>query len=230
MRLKVKGFTFIEILMSLIVVSLTAVSISGLQIKVAEQQGNNIAHASAISMATAKVEQMISLLDPDDLIALHNSSEANVQVANTEFSILWNISNVASEYNAGDDFKQIKMDISWVNNEGNVQYYKHLQQINLGSLLSSADTLFPTIVTTNISSDQIIYFDPNIEYKEGAFTIYDSYLYQATSNFLANGEAPYITSTTNENQAIANAGWTSHGQIDDPELKNNSHLASLFFK
>ena len=228
MRLKVKGFTFIEILMSLIVVSLTAVSISGLQIKVAEQQGNNIAHASAISMATAKVEQMISLLDPDDLIALHNSSEANVQVANTEFSILWNISNVASEYNAGDDFKQIKMDISWVNNEGNVQYYKHLQQINLGSLLSSADTLFPTIVTTNISSDQIIYFDPNIEYKEGAFTIYDSYLYQATSDYSIGNDVPQTTIDPDTGLFISNSGWQSYGQIDDANLLNNSNLASLF--
>ncbi len=228
MRLKVKGFTFIEILMSLIVVSLTAVSISGLQIKVAEQQGNNIAHASAISMATAKVEQMISLLDPDDLIALHNSSEANVQVANTEFFILWNISNVASEYNAGDDFKQIKMDISWVNNEGNVQYYKHLQQINLGSLLSSADTLFPTIVTTNISSDQIIYFDPNIEYKEGAFTIYDSYLYQATSDYSIGSDAPQSTIDPDTGLFISRNGWQSYGQIDNANLLNNSNLASLF--
>ena len=228
MRLKIKGFTFIEILMSLIVVSLTAVSISGLQIKVAEQQGNNIAHASAISMATAKVEQMISLLDPDDLIALHNSSEANVQVANTEFFILWNISNVASEYNAGDDFKQIKMDISWVNNEGNVQYYKHLQQINLGSLLSSADTLFPTIVTTNISSDQIIYFDPNIEYKEGAFTIYDSYLYQATSDYSIGSDAPQSTIDPDTGLFISRNGWQSYGQIDDANLLNNSNLASLF--
>ena len=228
MRLKVKGFTFIEILMSLIVVSLTAVSISGLQIKVAEQQGNNIAHASAISMATAKVEEMISLLDPDDLIALHNSSEANVQVANTEFSILWNISNVASEYNAGDDFKQIKMDISWVNNEGNVQYYKHLQQINLGSLLSSADTLFPTIVTTNISSDQIIYFDPNIEYKEGAFTIYDSYLYQATSDYSIGSDAPQSTIDPDTGLFISRNGWQSYGQIDNANLLNNSNLASLF--
>ncbi|WP_160064086.1 type IV pilus modification PilV family protein [Psychromonas sp. L1A2] len=228
MRLKVKGFTFIEILMSLIVVSLTAVSISGLQIKVAEQQGNNIAHASAISMATAKVEEMISLLDPDDLIALHNSSEANVQVANTEFSILWNISNVASEYNAGDDFKQIKMDISWVNNEGNVQYYKHLQQINLGSLLSSADTLFPTIVTTNISSNQIIYFDPNIEYKEGAFTIYDSYLYQATSDYSIGSDAPQATIDPDTGLFISRNGWQSYGQIDNANLLNNSNLASLF--
>ena len=228
MHSKVKGFTFIEILMSLIVVSLTAVSISGLQIKVAEQQGNNIAHASAISMATAKVEQMISLLDPDDLIALHNSSEANVQVANTEFFILWNISNVASEYNAGDDFKQIKMDISWVNNEGNVQYYKHLQQINLGSLLSSADTLFPTIVTTNISSDQIIYFDPNIEYKEGAFTIYDSYLYQATSDYSIGSDAPQSTIDPDTGLFISRNGWQSYGQIDNANLLNNSNLASLF--
>lgn len=228
MRLKVKGFTFIEILMSLIVVSLTAVSISGLQIKVAEQQGNNIAHASAISMATAKVEQMISLLDPDDLIALHNSSEANVQVANTEFSILWSISNVASEYNAGDDFKQIKMDISWVNNEGNVQYYEHLQQINLGSLLSSTDKLFPTIVATNISSDQIIYFDPNIEYKEGAFTIYDSYLYQATSDYSIGNDVPQTTIDPDTGLFISNSGWQSYGQIDDANLLNNSNLASLF--
>ena len=228
MRLKVKGFTFIEILVSLIVVSLTAVSISGLQIKVAEQQGNNIAHASAISMATAKVEQMISLLEPDDLIALHNSSEANVQVANTEFSILWSISNVASEYNAGDDFKQIKMDISWVNNEGNMQYYAHLQQINLGSLLSSSDKLFPTIVTTNISSDQIIYFDPKIEYKEGAFTIYDSYLYQATSDYSIGSDAPQSAIDPDTGLFISSGGWQSYGQIGDANLLNNSNLASLF--
>jgi len=228
MLLKAKGFTFIEILVSLIVISLTAVSISGLQIKVAAQQGNNIAHASAISMATAKIEQMISILEPDDLIALHNTSETNMYISNTAFSILWSISDVTSEHNAGGDFKQVNMDITWQNNEGNLQRFIHSQQINLSLLLSSSDKLFPTVITTNLSSDEIIYFDPNIEYKEGAFVIYDSYLYQATSDYSIGNDAPQVVTDPNTDLFINHDGWQSYGQIDDADLINNSNLAALF--
>ncbi|WP_025563279.1 prepilin-type N-terminal cleavage/methylation domain-containing protein [Psychromonas sp. SP041] len=228
MRLKVKGFTFIEVLVSLIIVSLTAVSISGLQIKVAEQQGHNIAHASAISMATAKIEKMISIIDPDDLIALHETSETNVQIANTTFSILWNINDVIGGHNAGDDFKQVKMNISWVNNQGNLQHFVHLQQIDLGTLLSNASELFPTIITTDLSSDEIIYFDPKVEYQEGAFVIYDSYLYQATSDYLIGNEPPEAVVDSSTGLFISHAGWQSYGQIDGTNLINNNGLASLF--
>jgi prepilin-type N-terminal cleavage/methylation domain-containing protein len=228
MRLKVKGFTFIEILVSLIVVSLTAVSISGLQIKVAEQQGNSIAHASAISMATAKIEQMISIIEADDLTALHETSETNVQIANTTFSILWNINDVIGEHNAGGDFKQVKMNISWVNNQGSLQHFTHLQQIDLSSLLSNVDKLFPTIIATELSPDEIIYFDPKVEYQEGAFVIYDSSLYQATSDYSIDNEPPQTVIDPSTGLFIGSGGWQSYGSIDDTNLINNSNLASLF--
>lgn len=228
MHAKVKGFTFIEVLVSLIVVSLTAISISGLQIKVAEQQGNNIAHASAISMATAKIEQIISIIDPDDLIALNETSETNIQIANTTFTILWNINDVVGEYNGGDDFKQVKMNISWINNQGDLQHFTHLQQINLGSLLSSVDKLFPIIIATELSPDEIIYFDPKVEYQEGAFVIYDSALYQATSHYSIDNEPPLAVIDPNTGLFISSGGWQSYGPIDDTNLINNSNLASLF--
>ena len=228
MLLKVKGFTFIEILVSLIIVSLAAVNISGLQIKVAEQQGNNMAHASAISMATAKVEEMISLLEPGQLIALDNTSEVNVQVANTAFSILWSVSNVSSEYDTGDDFKQINMDVSWVDNQGKLQHFIHSQQVNLGSFLLNADKVFPMVITTDLLPDEIIYFNPNREYEAGTFVIYDSYLYQATSNYsIANG-APQTVIDADTGLAVENEGWQSYGQIDNTNLINNSNLSSLF--
>lgn len=234
MNLKEHGFSLIEVLISLLIVSMMAVGITGLQQKVSEQQANNIAHAAAISMITMEMEEILGITYIEQLLALNNRDETDLQEANTTFSILTEIKEVADDFNAGGEFKEVKLTITWLDNQGDPHEFTHSQTINAALLFSnqSDDTTesFSTLITSTLITDKIIYFDPNKSYKSGDFVIHDSYLYQATSNFLAKGEPPYITSTTKENKAIANAGWMSYGQVDDPELKNNSHLASLFLK
>jgi len=235
MSFKEHGFSLIEVLISLLIISMMSLGITGLQQKLSEQQANNIAHASAIAMITMKMEEILGVTYIEQLLAFNNRNETDLLGANTTFSILTEIKEVADDFNAGGDFKEVKLTIDWLDNQGSQNEFTHSQTINAALLLSNqsddtTESSFSKLITSTLVTNKIIYFDPNKSYKSGDFVIHDSYLYQATSNFLANGEAPYITSTTNENQAIANAGWTSHGQIDDPELKNNSHLASLFFK
>jgi prepilin-type N-terminal cleavage/methylation domain-containing protein len=235
MRFKEQGFSLIEVLISLLVVSMMAVGITGLQQKVSAQQANNIAHATAISMMTLEMEEILGINYIEQLLALNDRIETDLQGANTTFSILIEIKDVMEDFNAGGDFKDVILTISWLDNQGNQNEFTHSRTINAALLLSNGsenknESSFSTRITSILVTDKIIYFDPNKSYKSGDFVIHDSYLYQATSNFLVHGEAPYIVSINSENKAIANDGWTSIGQIDDPELKNNEHLASLFFK
>lgn len=215
-----QGFTFIEILVSLIIVSLTALNMSGLQIKISQQQNNNIAHASAISLATSKLEALLNINTTNDILALHNQVETDIQLANTLFSIEWEIINVTSDFNADNQFKEINLHISWSNNLGEVQRVVYTQQINLATLISEqfeqqTDALFPEIVTPNITISEMLYFDPNKEYQTGDFVIYNSHVYQANGYYSNNSTPPnYSVDSSSENQR----GWDSYGQIDQLNL------------
>ncbi|MDN2663342.1 hypothetical protein [Psychromonas sp. 14N.309.X.WAT.B.A12] len=215
----IQGFTFVEILVSLIIVSLTALNMSGLQIKISQQQNNNIAHASAISLATSKLEALLSANTPNDILALHNKIETDIQLSNTIFSIEWEITNVSSDFNANNQFKEINLHISWSNYLGEVQRVVYTQQINLMTVISEqfeqqVEALFPTIVTPSVAISEMLYFDPNKEYQAGDFVIYNSHVYKANGLY-SNNSKPPINSTD------AKIGWDSYGQIDQLNLFNH---------
>jgi hypothetical protein len=149
--------------------------------------------------------------------------------------MLTEIKEVSDEFNAGGDFKEVQLTISWLNNQGSQNEFTHSQTINAAHLFTNlldekTELAFPSLITSTLMTNKIIYFDPNKAYSNGEFVIHDSYLYQATSNLSANSEPPYIVSDDNQGTTVANSGWISYGQVDDPELKNNNRLSSLFLK
>lgn len=234
MIIKAKAFSLVEILIALLVVSLMAVNITGLQQKVSEQQANNIAHATAISMVAMQMEKILGIIYLDQLIALDNKTETEIQGTNTIFSTLTTISDITHFFNAAVNFKEITLTISWLDTKGNQKEVSHSQQINAAHLFSdpseyNAQQPFSKIIASTLAADEIIYFEPNKEYDKNDFVIHDSYLYQATSDYLANGDYPRIISDL-DGEPIASDGWHSYGQIDDPTLKNESSLASLFLE
>lgn len=241
MLLKIQGFSLIEVLISLMVVSLTAVNITGLQKKILDQQRNNIAHSAVISMVTQKMEKILVLRSIDDLMAMDNTSEKNVQVGHTRFNIDWNVNAVDSKLNAGVDFKEVEMDISWVDAVGVTQNFKHAEQVNLTLLLSgtsnnSATDTLAGIVASTLQTNEVIYFEPKMSYQKGSFVIHDSYLYQATAIHSAGNEHPRTIIDPSTGISFGNDGWESHGRIDNPALIShsplvgNTELATLFLE
>ncbi|MDA7746800.1 prepilin-type N-terminal cleavage/methylation domain-containing protein [Psychromonas sp.] len=229
------GFSLIEVLVSLFVVSLTALNLTALQQRISAQQRDNLAHSAAISLATEKMEGVLSLTHIDDLTALNDSSETEIQIGNTEFTVQWNVGEVDSELNAGENFREVEMDISWLNAKGDTLSFTHSQQVNLALLLSGASNTGITeqlagVIVSSLEINDDIYFDPKMGYKKGAFVIHDSYLYQATSvHSLGNGHPRTVTDPATGIESGSD-GWQSYGRIDNPELASNVDLATFFYE
>ena len=229
------GFSLIEILIALIVVSLTAVNITGLQKKVTEQQRDNIARTAMMSLVTGKMEQVLSLVNINQLSDLHDVSETNIDIANTKFSISWAISDVAAGFDHSGDFKQVMMDVSWLNAQGEVEDFKHAQQVNLTLLTSetnnaSSSNPYAQTITSPIGLNEFIYFQPKLEYQQGAFVIHDSYLYQASAGYAMDLAHPHLVTDPDTGITSASEGWIGFGVIDDPALASNDDLAELFME
>ncbi|WP_166738831.1 type II secretion system protein [Psychromonas algarum] len=232
MLCKLAGFSLIEVLVSLIVVSLTAVNITGLQKRIADQQRDNLTHSLVIPLVTEKREQLLTLSNVQQLVALDNTSETDIQLGNSQFNITWNVHDVSNELNTAIDFKEIEMDVSWINAKGKVEHFIHSELVNL-SLLSSSDNTEMTaqlagIIVSQLTTNEILYFEPNMEYSKGAFVIHNGYLYQATSVHSVGDGYPKIIADPTTGIESAEDGWQSYGRIDNTELINNLQLSTLF--
>jgi len=232
MKTKISAFSLVEILIALIVVSLTAVNMHGLQNKVAQQQRQNIAHALALSIATEKMEKLLSLNNTSEL---NNISEFNSpENTQAEYSINWNIKTIGEEYAAGDNFKEVALTMNWLNAQGGHQIFKHSQQVSFNPVISNQTESdhygqLPNLIVSSLTNHEMIYFEENKNYKKGDFVISDSYLYQATGNYSAlKGSKPSIMVDPETGNQISAEGWLSYGQVNNQNLSNNSDLAVLF--
>ena len=232
----VKGFSLVEILVSLIIVSLAAVNITGLQKKIAEQQRNNIAHAAVLSIATKKMETALSFETVDQLILMNNVSEILTDDVIGEITIDWQVINMDEMNSLMGDFKKIILTISWVNESTQTQSFNYSSEINLGSLLSIASTLdsaskieqVSSIIPSTLNTNEVIYFEPNMNYKAGAFVIFDSYLYQTTRSYVAGDEPPHSGLDPDSGLIEIGEGWQSFGLVNNPELANMVGLSTEF--
>lgn len=238
-----KGFSLIEILVALFVVSLTAVNITGLQKLVADEQRDNLSRSLILSMATEKMEGVLSMEEVDDLDAINEGELPEVvQIGHTTAEISWAVSDVSAIYNANGDFREVTMDISWLDAKEDKKTFSYSELVNLDLLLAGAssdeivDPLADIVVST-LNTNDVIYFEPKMGYKNGSFVIHDSYLYQATQvHDVGNGsirelDAPAAPKDENGNDIIGeNNGWYSYGPIDNEELANNEDLATLFLE
>lgn len=219
------AFSLIEILVSLLVVSLVAANISGLQRLVIEQNRENTVHVTVIELALEKMEEVLKLDDISDLEKLHGTEES-VTKGYANFNYSWKVlDNIA---NAGEDIRTVELTINWKDVKGDEQSFTYAEQMNLNLLLndgtagSTSDTA--GIIISLLETNDVIYFDPKMGYKKGAFVIYDSDLFVATSvHSIGNGSPRH-----NEVPAESDSGWFNYGRIDNPELANNPDLATLF--
>lgn len=209
------GFSLVEILVSLLVVSLAAANISGLQQMVIEQNRNNTVHVNVIELALEKMEEILQFDDIADLTAL-GGTEESVTKGYTTFSYEWLFSDVTSVAATAE------LTISWADVAGTQQRFSYSKQITLAMLLKgggagSADE-FPNTIVNMLGSNKVSYFEPKMGYKMGAYVIYNSQLFEATSVHSVGGgsqrDVPVPTSAVGEDTG----GWENLGRIDNPEL------------
>ena len=230
------GFSLIEILVSLVIVSLTAVNITGLQNKISQQQRDNISHAAVLSIATEKMEEALSLGTIDELIARNNISETVINDTIGELTIKWQVTDVEEINSLVDNFKQITLTISWIGQAAQTQTFTYSSQVNFGTLLSTASTLEDvtdieqrsSIIVSALNNKEVIYFETNTSYQAGSFVIFDSYLYQATKDYLVGDELPHFARNSESGILEQGEGWQSFGSINNPELANIEGLATIF--
>lgn len=222
------GFSLVEILVSLFVVSIAAVNISGLQKVVGDQNRDNFAHTAVVELATEKFEEVMELNTIVALDALDDTDTPEIiTVGNTSFELLWNIVSVTG---AGNNIRTVELNIRWEDAERTEQSFTYSEQISLAMLLGGAggsnsewgDTI-PNLLDTN----KVSFFEANMGYKRDAYVIYNSQLFHSTAvHSVGNGGNntrdldPPITYTNGV--GTVTDGWENIGRIDNPEL------ASLF--
>ena len=234
--LQTKGFSLVEILISLIIISLAAVNITGLQNKIAQQQRDNIGHAEVISLATEKMERALSFENAEQLMAMNNLSETLTHPVIGEMSLNWQVDTPEQENTMEDDIKAITLTISWVNHASQNQSFTYSSYLNYGSLFSTVSApekiteieQTSSIIVSALNSNQVIYFEPTMNYQTGSFVIFDSYLYQATADHIAGDAYPHSVRDPESDMIELGEGWQSFGPINNIELANIEGLATLF--
>ena len=231
-----RGFSLVEILISLIIISLAAVNITGLQNKIAQQQRDNISHAEVVSLATKKMERALSFESAEGLMAMNNISETLSHPVIGEMNVSWQVGSLEQENAIVDDIKEITLTISWLNQASQKQLFVYSSYINYGLLLSNASTLesiteieqTSSIIVSALNNNQVIYFEPTMNYQTGSFVIFDSYLYQATADHSAGGIYPHSGIDSESGVVEVGEGWQSLGPINNIELAKLDGLATLF--
>ena len=234
--IKRKGFSLIEVLVSLVIISLTAVNITGLQNKIAQQQRDNISHAAALSMAIEKMEEALSFTTVDKLMAMNNVSETVIHDTIGELTIRWQVTDVEEDSLLTDDFKRISLTITWLGRAAQTQSFTYSSQVNFGTLLSTASTFeqiteieqISGIIVSALNNSDVIYFEANTSYRAGTFVIFDSYLYQATQDYQLGDELPHTARNSESGSIELGEGWQSFGPISNSELANIEGLATIF--
>ncbi|MFT6927095.1 MAG: hypothetical protein ACJAZP_002724 [Psychromonas sp.] len=222
------GFSLAEILVSLFVVSLTAVNITGLQKLIVEQNRDNVAHTEVIALANQKINELLTYNNITAIDGLADISLATETPGMTSFNLAWGVTAVDLGAAAGENIRNVKLQIDWDDSKGDKRSYDYTEQINLALLLSPSGndptSMEAAIVESFLETNDVIYFEPKMGYKKGAFVIYNSELFQATEIFSAGNGHPRDV----DNPETVSDGWTSYGLIDNPELAKNPDLATLF--
>ena len=212
------GFSLVEILVSLLVVSLTAVNITGLQKMIVEQNRDNVAHTQVIELANKKINKLLTYQNVAEFDGQSNVSLPSKKIGMTHFNLAWEVSSLDASEKAGADIRNVTLHIGWDNAKGKARSYVYSKQVNLALLLSpssdNSTSREAAIIESFLDTNNVIYFEPKMGYKKGAFVIYNSELFKATEVFFVGNGHPRKV----DNPTTASEGWTNYGPIDNPEL------------
>jgi|GEM_PF-1955236 len=212
----IKGFSLVEILVSLFVVSLAAVNITGLQKMVGDQNRDNFTHSTVLKLATAKMEEVLQSKSVADIENLPAQCSIKNPCSVTDLLRLgWEVKSDA----AGTNLRDVTLQIDWNDSRGEPQSYTYSEQVNLAQLLNPASQSVSeeaAIIESFLQTNDVIYFEPKMGYKRGSFVIYNSELFQtAGPDSVGNGHPRDVNNPT-----IVSDGWKSYGPIDNADLSN----------
>lgn len=215
------GFSLVEILVSLFIVSLAAVNISGLQKMVGEQTRDNFSHSIVIQLASEKLEEVMQYEQLQHLLAL-NGSTASFHSQGTDFYFNWSVKNIVGAPHSSS-IRSVSITVNWLDSTETLQTYTYSKYISLQMLHDKvAGNSFEQTIPNLLDSDKATYFEPKIGYKIDAYVIYNSQLFQATEvHDVGNGSLRTIPPPINQ-QGVLSDGWDKLGRID------NKALARLF--
>ncbi|PKH02471.1 hypothetical protein CXF72_11450 [Psychromonas sp. MB-3u-54] len=197
------GFLLVEILVSLLIISLTAVNITGLQKLIVEQNRDNVAHTEVIALANQKMNELLSYDNVARLDALVGVNLPTEEPGLTTFNLEWAVSSDLAD---GASIRTVTLQIKWDDSKGDEQTYLYSEKINLAQSRA-------IILESELQTNDVFYFNPKLEYKQNAFVIYNSELFESQKHFSAGSATPPETGS---------GDWESHGLI------TNSDLAALF--
>jgi len=214
------GFSLVEILVSLFVVSLAAVNIAGLQKVVGDQSRDNFYHTAVLDLVSEKLEQVMQYDAMQDITDLDGTTETYKNLGNA-FELSWAITSVvgASTLSA---IREVAITVTWLDSVGTKQTFTHSEQISFFMLSEGSDenknNLLSYPIVNLLGTNKVNYFEPKMGYQKDAYIIYDSQLFQASSAHpISDANPPPI-----DNADIVATGWKLLGRIDD------QNLASLF--
>ncbi len=245
------GFSLVEILIGLFIVSIASVSVYALQKMVIEQNRDNVAYKASFDLATEKMANVLKFaliddIDADgnivnngiiDAVCDLNGKTEDITKGMTTFALQWtvvrldvavgsNCNTLVFEQNAGDTLFEVEIAITWKGATNQVHTYQHIEQINPFLILSGARGSDPNglagIIVSLLNSNNVIYFEPKMGYKKGAFVIYNSQLFQADKPYKLGNGHPRDVGTPE-----ADGTWQSFGLINDPALLENAQLITL---
>ncbi|WP_413700122.1 prepilin-type N-terminal cleavage/methylation domain-containing protein [Psychromonas sp. KJ10-10] len=220
------GFSLIEILVSLFIVCIVAVNISGLQKMIGDQSRDNISHLTVVKLVAKNFEQIKQNKEIQDIVNLNGSTSSYSQ-AGTTFLLKWDV-GLVSGASITSSIRDVHIEVTWPDAKGEIQTFVYSELISLMMLLKGVGDdegggfsyQIPNLLNTN----EIGYFDSKMEYKIDAYVIYNSQLFQATEghNSIADQQNNLVAPMSLD--GIVSDGWLHLGQIDDPQL------ATLFVK
>lgn len=223
---RVGGFSLIEILISLLVVTLASLSIVSLQKMIGHQGRDNLVHGAVLKMSIEKMESVLQFQSMADVEALHEIIEKVIEPkTETDLNISWQVTEPDASEATDNHIRDIEIQIDWNDSYGNIKNYSYQQHINLRHLMTlTASDNSSVIIESIIESSEHLFFNEKEAYQIGAFVIYNSELFEATSAHLAGETIPRDMS----NPTLVSEGWKSYGVVSNPALASNPDLAALF--
>ncbi|MEI6897428.1 MAG: hypothetical protein V5786_08090 [Psychromonas sp.] len=217
------GFSLIEILISLVLVSLTAVNIAGLQKMLSDQSKNNFFHTAVLTVVSKQFKKVMQYDDIDEVIALQGTTSTYIE-NETTFDLSWDVTTVFGASNTSS-MREVSLTVVWRDAMKSRQTFVYSRQISTLTLVAEkgADNdPFAYSIANLLNTNDINYFEAKSSYKNGAYVIYNSQLFQATdAHFMVDGEIGNSNSPIDETGKTS-SGWQNLGRID------NVALASLF--
>jgi len=125
------GFSLVEILIALFIVSLTATNISVLQKLVCDQSSENFHHATVITLVSEKFEEIMQYDDVQNIDDLNGTSSTHEE-RGTSFALSWSVTSIAGVLPTVP-VRDISITVTWLDVTGaeqtfnsNIIYYASL--------------------------------------------------------------------------------------------------------